>query len=117
MGFEPEISDISMAEKSENNFEDKKEIQNETVSEEPSIKPNPVDPLQKLPVRRYLDQTIVPILLAGMTEIVKDRPTDPIEYLAHFLLKNNPNSPKIEEPEPQRDENQENDANAQNSQK
>merc|ERR1740123_2412863 len=52
-----------------------------------------------------------------MTEIVKDRPTDPIEYLAHYLLAKNPNRPKVEEPDENQDENQENDASAQNEQK
>ena len=46
--------------------------------------------LQQLPIRAYLDQTVVPILLTGMAQLVKDRPANPIEYLAHFLLKNNP---------------------------
>merc|ERR1719464_2066205 len=91
------------------------EEKQEIITEE-TVKPT-INPLQKLPVRRYLDQTIVPILLAGMTEIVKDRPTDPIEYLAHYLLAKNPNRPKIEEPEPQQDENQENNSSAQNEQK
>merc|ERR1719203_1897708 len=107
-----------MTEVAANNSEEKQEITNETVQqeEEQMIKPDPINPLQKLPVRRYLDQTIVPILLAGMTELIKDRPTDPIEYLAHYLLNNNPNRPKIQEPEEASKENQENDANAQNQQ-
>jgi len=46
--------------------------------------------LQQLPIRAYLDQTVVPILLMGMSQLVKDRPSNPIEYLAHYLLKNNP---------------------------
>eukprot|EP00483_Globobulimina_turgida_P001077 UN01079 len=80
-----------MADQAENN-EEKEEITKEIVSNA-TIIPNPIDPVQKLPVRRYLDETIVPILLAGMTQLVKERPLDPIEYLAQFLLKNNPNSP------------------------
>jgi protein dpy-30 len=31
-----------------------------------------VDP-QSLPIRAYLDQTVVPILLQGMSQLVKDR--------------------------------------------
>lgn len=109
-----------MADQTESNAEEKKEIQNETVSEEAPIKPNPVDPVQKLPVRTYLDQTIVPILLSGMTEIVKERPIDPIEYLAHYLLKNNPNSKgNVQEPDQQNDSNTNQDTNndSQNEQK
>ncbi len=45
---------------------------------------------QALPVRAYLDQTVVPILLQGLAAVVKERPENPVEYLAAFLLKNNP---------------------------
>lgn len=41
-----------------------------------------------LPTRAYLDQTIVPILLQGMSVLAKERPPNPIEYLAAYLLKN-----------------------------
>ena len=44
--------------------------------------------LQSLPVRAYLDQTVVPILLQGMSVLAKERPPNPIEYLASYLLKN-----------------------------
>jgi len=44
--------------------------------------------LQSLPIRAYLDQTIVPILLQGMSIVAKERPPNPIEYLATYLLKN-----------------------------
>ena len=64
-----------MADVASNNDEQKQETVNDTAQqeEEQVIKPDPINPLQKLPVRRYLDQTIVPILLAGMTELIKDR--------------------------------------------
>lgn len=45
---------------------------------------------QALPVRAYLDQTVVPVLLQGLAAVVRERPSDPIEYLAAFLLKHNP---------------------------
>ncbi|XP_069118977.1 LOW QUALITY PROTEIN: protein dpy-30 homolog [Argopecten irradians] len=44
--------------------------------------------LQSLPTRAYLDQTVVPILLSGMSVLAKERPPNPIEYLAAYLLKN-----------------------------
>jgi protein dpy-30 len=44
--------------------------------------------LQSLPVRAYLDQTVVPVLLQGMSVLAKERPPNPIEYLATYLLKN-----------------------------
>lgn len=46
--------------------------------------------LQTLPVRAYLDATVVPLLLQGLAAIVKERPANPVEYLGHFLLKNDP---------------------------
>jgi len=47
--------------------------------------------MKALPVRSYLDQTVVPILLQGMAELVKVRPDNPVEWLAQYLLNNNPN--------------------------
>jgi len=59
----------------------------ESESAELANKKPKVD-LQGLPVRAYLDQTIVPILLQGMSVLAKERPPNPIEYLATYLLKN-----------------------------
>lgn len=49
--------------------------------------------MHSLPIRAYLDQTVVPLLLQGMSALVKERPANPVEYLAQFLLKNNPDAP------------------------
>ncbi|KAL7467235.1 hypothetical protein ACHAXS_009132 [Conticribra weissflogii] len=46
--------------------------------------------MQDLPIRSYLDQTVVPILLDGMSELVKERPPNPVEWLAGYLLRNDP---------------------------
>jgi protein dpy-30 len=43
--------------------------------------------LQALPIRAYLDQTVVPLLLDGMSALVKERPPNPVEWLATYLLK------------------------------
>lgn len=40
-----------------------------------------------VPTRQYLDSTVVPILLQGLGALAKDRPENPIEYLANFLLR------------------------------
>ena len=45
---------------------------------------------QALPIRAYLDQTVVPILLDGMSELVKERPPNPVEWLAAYLLRHDP---------------------------
>eukprot|EP00281_Chroomonas_sp_CCMP1168_P018974 CAMPEP_0206233590 /NCGR_PEP_ID=MMETSP0047_2-20121206/12093_1 /ASSEMBLY_ACC=CAM_ASM_000192 /TAXON_ID=195065 /ORGANISM="Chroomonas mesostigmatica_cf, Strain CCMP1168" /LENGTH=96 /DNA_ID=CAMNT_0053657529 /DNA_START=14 /DNA_END=304 /DNA_ORIENTATION=- len=49
---------------------------------------------QALPIRAYLDQTVVPILLQGLSDLVKERPDDPVEYLAAYLMKHNPKKAK-----------------------
>ena len=49
--------------------------------------------LQALPIRAYLDQTVVPLLLDGMSALVKERPPNPVEWLATYLLKHNPQQP------------------------
>lgn len=48
---------------------------------------------QAQPIRQYLESTVVPILLQGMQALVKERPSNPVEYLAGYLLKNNPQKP------------------------
>lgn len=44
--------------------------------------------LGSLPTRQYLDQTVVPILIQGLTTLSKERPADPISFLASYLMKN-----------------------------
>jgi len=48
------------------------------------------DTMKTLPVRAYLDQTVVPLLLQGMSELVKARPERPVEWLAQYLLDHDP---------------------------
>jgi len=52
---------------------------------------NKKEALKNLNVRAYLDQTVVPLLMQGMTELVKVRPDKPVEWLAGWLLENDPN--------------------------
>ena len=49
--------------------------------------------VQSLPIRAYLDTTVVPILLDGMSALVKERPANPVEWLGTYLIKNNPQGP------------------------
>merc|ERR1711915_109670 len=52
--------------------------------------PGPVE-LQSLPTRKYLDETVIPLLLEGLAILSKERPPtapDAVEWLAAFLLKN-----------------------------
>eukprot|EP00924_Labyrinthula_sp_SR-Ha-C_P007740 snap_masked-scaffold_28-processed-gene-2.14-mRNA-1 protein AED:0.08 eAED:0.09 QI:0/-1/0/1/-1/1/1/0/153 len=67
---------------------EKKEEAGENV---PSRKPG----MQSLPIRQYLDQTVVPVLLTGMSQLTKERPNcDEVEWLAQWMLRNNPNKKK-----------------------
>lgn len=43
--------------------------------------------IQSLPTREYLDQTVIPILLSALTALCAERPPDPIEYVAAYILK------------------------------
>ncbi|XP_075720521.1 protein dpy-30 homolog isoform X2 [Rhinoderma darwinii] len=61
-------------------------VENEKASTE-KLSKQKVD-LQALPTRAYLDQTVVPILLQGLSVLAKERPPNPIEFLAAYLLKN-----------------------------
>jgi len=63
-----------------------KMITNERAEVEKQSRPK-VD-LQSLTTRSYLDHTVVPILLQAMSALAKERPPNPIEYLAAYLLKN-----------------------------
>ena len=58
--------------------ENKKESNNETKKEQN---------VNSLPIRAYLDKTVVPLVLQGMAEVAKERPENPIKYLADFLMK------------------------------
>jgi len=43
-----------------------------------------------MPPRSYLDKHVMPTLLNGLQQLVRERPSDPVEFLAGYLLKNNP---------------------------
>ncbi|XP_078087091.1 nucleoside diphosphate kinase homolog 5 [Mustelus asterias] len=45
----------------------------------------------------YLSKFVNPTLLSGLSELCKRKPTDPITWLASWLIANNPNKPKIRE--------------------
>ena len=43
-----------------------------------------------LPLRSYIMRYVMPTLTSGLSDIVKIRPSNPIDYLAEFLFKTNP---------------------------
>ncbi|KAJ9443161.1 Dosage compensation protein dpy-30 [Diplonema papillatum] len=46
--------------------------------------------LAALPLRSYLDETVVPVLLQGLAALTRERPENPIDFLGNYLLKHNP---------------------------
>lgn len=47
---------------------------------------------QSVPLRNYLMKYVMPTLTSGLIEVCKVRPEDPIDYLAEFLFKHNPDN-------------------------
>ncbi|XP_068683125.1 adenylate kinase 7-like isoform X1 [Montipora foliosa] len=45
---------------------------------------------QSIPLRNYLMKHVMPTLAQGLIECCKMRPGDPVDYLAEYLFKNNP---------------------------
>ncbi|KYN23258.1 PREDICTED: nucleoside diphosphate kinase homolog 5-like [Trachymyrmex cornetzi] len=45
----------------------------------------------------FLWETINPVLVEGLTMCCKQKPADPVLWLAHWLILNNPNKPKLPE--------------------
>ncbi|XP_058955404.1 adenylate kinase 7-like [Pocillopora verrucosa] len=45
---------------------------------------------QSIPLRNYLMKHVMPTLAQGLIECCKMRPDDPVDYLAEYLFKNNP---------------------------
>jgi len=41
---------------------------------------------QSLPIRAYLDQSVVPVLLQGLSELAKQRPSNPVKWLGDYLI-------------------------------
>lgn len=48
--------------------------------------------------RDYLSKAVNPTLLKGLTHLCKQKPSDPVIWLADWLLENNPNKPKVADP-------------------
>ena len=46
----------------------------------------------------YLAKAVNPTLLKGLTNLCKEKPKDPVIWLADWLIQNNPNKPKVGEP-------------------
>jgi len=51
--------------------------------------------LQTMPPRQYLDETVIPLLQVGLDKLAEERPPNPIDWLASFLLKNKEMAPYV----------------------
>jgi hypothetical protein len=49
--------------------------------------------LLALSVRSYLDETCVPLVMQALAAVSRERPEDPVEFIAHYLLKHNTAGP------------------------
>lgn len=47
--------------------------------------------VNNLPTKFYLEKTITPTVLKALSEVAKARPDKPLEFVAYYLLKHNPN--------------------------
>jgi len=62
----------------------------------PNCVPEPVTVGQAS--KDYLAKEISPTLLTGLTALCKQKPGDPITWLADWLIENNPNKPQVKDP-------------------
>ena len=78
--------DNSDKKKSDQNIIISKQMKNpkETVGDKKGIKPK--KNVNSLPDRAYLDQTVIPIVLKGLSILAKERPENPVKYLGEFLI-------------------------------
>jgi hypothetical protein len=68
--------------------ETRKSVQDDLVNTTKTVhgrKRKTPDELKALSTRNYLDETVVPHLLVGMSELSRRRPDKPLEWLAKFL--------------------------------
>ena len=47
--------------------------------------------VNNLPTKQYLEKTITPTVMRALSEVAKARPDNPIEFVAYYILKHNPN--------------------------
>jgi|ETNmetMinimDraft_14_1059893.scaffolds.fasta_scaffold460709_1 protein dpy-30 len=46
--------------------------------------------MEDLEIRKYLEGNVMPLILEGMEKLARNKPEDPIEFLAKYILNNNP---------------------------
>ncbi|KAL0488838.1 nucleoside diphosphate kinase [Acrasis kona] len=46
--------------------------------------------------KEYIQQELNAVLIQGLTKLAKEKPQEPLKWLAYWLLENNPNKPSVE---------------------
>ena len=75
-------------------------IQQLDFAEEIAMKYNKPEQTASALKQEYLEKTVLPLVLEGLSWIIRERPNDPVEHLAMFLLKNNHPAEEEEPPQP-----------------
>ena len=42
--------------------------------------------MKQLPIKAYLDQQLMPLLVEALAQLAKEKPEEPIEFVAKYLL-------------------------------
>ncbi|OUC43380.1 hypothetical protein D917_02546 [Trichinella nativa] len=94
----PSMVNVQPEEHSAENIVSTEAIKESEQPEKPATKQSSLEPTSSpaasgsaafaVPTRQYLDQTVVPILLHALSALARERPVDPIQYLADHLLRN-----------------------------
>ncbi|UJR23706.1 hypothetical protein I4U23_026687 [Adineta vaga] len=83
-----DVEKTSTNEPMDQQISDTTKVNNSENSKDDSATTKQKVDVSTLPTRAYLDQTVVPILLQGMSQLARDRPAKPIENLALYLQQN-----------------------------
>jgi protein dpy-30 len=49
--------------------------------------------VQAMPTRAYAENKFIPFIYEALNVVEKERPENPLEFFAYYLLANNPNAP------------------------
>lgn len=71
-------------------FSDTADQQNQDNNHHQQLSATIAPPAHVLPLRRYLESSILPLLTKALESCALAKPNDPLEFLAAYLLSNNP---------------------------
>ena len=59
-------------------------------AEKKAMMSQPPVSINALPTKMYLDATVTPTVMKALQEVCEARPENPLEFIAYYLLKHNP---------------------------